>query len=74
MVYEGNRYQVDWNSRVAILSRAIRLMTDPSLDEVTWRTADNVAVTFSKSAFLAFAAKVDEHTEKLQQQSWAEKG
>ncbi|WMC09497.1 DUF4376 domain-containing protein [Oceanimonas pelagia] len=71
--WNGSVFDIDPDSMGLIASRALRLILDPDITELIWRSKDNQNITFTRGEFLNFSRAVDAHVESIYQQSWASK-
>ena len=66
-------FQIDGESRASIASRALKLVLNPDINSLVWRSSENDDVSFTRDQFLAFHQAVDEYNEQLRQDSWRQK-
>lgn len=70
-MYQGNKFQIDTNSRLNILGKSLQLQLDPSVFEVTWvsdtkdSNGEDIRCTFTRLEFLEFSTSIASHYETI---------
>jgi putative transposon-encoded protein len=64
-VFNGVTYQTDAESRINIVSKALQLQLDDTLDVVYWKAKDNTVNEFTRDEFIVFAKEVAVYYESL---------
>jgi hypothetical protein len=64
-MFNGVAYQIDAESRISIVSKALSLTLDTTRSTVSWKATDNSVVEFTRDEFITFALEVESYYESL---------